>query len=61
VSFTEFKIGDEEILPGKSNVLDVPVWDAKEIRLNYNQNNFSFEFSAVSYTLPREQKICVQT
>ena len=56
MSFTEFKIGDEEIIPGKSKTLDVPVWDAKEIRLNYNQNNFSFEFSAVSYTLPGNKK-----
>jgi signal transduction histidine kinase len=56
VSFTEFKIGDQEIVPGKSKALDVPVWDAKEIRLSYNQNNFSFEFSAVSYTVAGARK-----
>ena len=56
VSLTGFKIGDLEIIPDETNILDASISDAKNIQLRYDQNNFSFEFAAISYTKPGEKK-----
>ncbi|MEJ0105172.1 MAG: two-component regulator propeller domain-containing protein [Bacteroidota bacterium] len=56
VTLTGFKLGDTYITPGKNNILKAPIWDTKTIELTYNQNNFSFEFTAVSYMIPGEKK-----
>jgi ligand-binding sensor domain-containing protein/signal transduction histidine kinase len=49
VIFTSFKLNDQEVAPSKSSVLDLPVWKAKEIKLNYDQNTFSLDFAAIEY------------
>ncbi|HXL56264.1 MAG TPA: ATP-binding protein, partial [Chitinophagaceae bacterium] len=49
LNFTSFKLGSTEIKPGNEAVLRTAVWETKEIELNYKQNDFSFEFAAISY------------
>jgi len=56
VILTGFKIGELEIGPGEGSILDATMPDAKSIHLNHDQNNFSFEFEAISYTKLKEKK-----
>ncbi len=56
LNFTSFKLGSKEILPLPGSVLTSPVWEVKEIKLKYNQNIFSFEFSAIYYSNPGGMK-----
>jgi ligand-binding sensor domain-containing protein/signal transduction histidine kinase len=51
VLITKFKIFDK-LQPGKN--------EAKEIVLNYKQNFFSFEFTALNYTNPQKNKYAYQ-
>jgi hypothetical protein len=55
VNFTSFKIGDKEINTA-NGTLKVPLWQTKEIRLNYDQNTFSLDFLAIDYKNPGEIK-----
>ena len=52
VSFTAFKLEGKEMLTGAGNVLQAPLWETKEIKLNYDQNVFSFDFMAPYFTNP---------
>ena len=56
IIFTSFKLGDMEINPIEGGVLRMPIWKTKEIKLNYHQNIFSFEFTAIDYTSSGEKK-----
>ena len=40
-------MGDE-----KKDIIDCPVFEAKEFRLSHNQNHFSIEFSPIQYNAP---------
>jgi signal transduction histidine kinase/ligand-binding sensor domain-containing protein len=54
--FTGLKINDAEVFPGPGGIIKHPLWQETEIKLNYSQNNFSFEFSAIHYKSPGEEK-----
>jgi signal transduction histidine kinase/ligand-binding sensor domain-containing protein len=54
LTFNNLKIGKNEIRPGPSGPLTVPIWETKEIRLNYNQNIFSFDFDAIVFNTSGE-------
>jgi signal transduction histidine kinase/ligand-binding sensor domain-containing protein len=56
LNFISFKIGDEEIIPQTGGVLGTTINAAKEIRVNYRQNVFSFNFSAIDYDNTNELK-----
>lgn len=49
LTITSFQLGGKTILPGKNGPLQMPIFQAGDIGLKYNQNSFSFEFSAVDY------------
>jgi len=52
-----FKISNKDILPNdESGILDRHVSQTKEILLNYNQNSFTFEFVALHYSQPLNNK-----
>ena len=51
-----FRLGDQLIKPGKGSPLSLPLSQTKEIRLNYNQNVFSFEFAAIHYSSPEDNR-----
>jgi len=56
INFTSFKLGDQEITAKSGSVLNAPIWKTNEIKLNFNQNVFSFDFVAISYTDPGDKK-----
>lgn len=49
LNFTSFKIGDEEVQLLQNAVFNAPMSQAKEIRLTYKQNIFSFNFNTTDY------------
>jgi signal transduction histidine kinase/ligand-binding sensor domain-containing protein len=49
INFTSFKIRSEEVVAGPGSPLKQPIWKTNEVRLNYSQNTFSFEFGAIDY------------
>ena len=53
---TGFRLGDQLVVPGKASPLSLPVSQTKEIRLPYNQNVFSFEFAAIHYSSPEDNR-----
>ena len=52
ILLTGFRIEDIPVLPGKQRVMKSPIEQTKDIQLNFNQNNFSFEFAAIDYRDP---------
>ncbi len=46
---TEFSLHDKVVVPGKESPLSKPVSETEEIRLQYNQNSFSFRFHALHF------------
>lgn len=50
--FTDFKLFNQSIVPGPKSVLKQAVNFTQSIVLDYNQNNFSFEFAALHYSQP---------
>jgi signal transduction histidine kinase/ligand-binding sensor domain-containing protein/DNA-binding response OmpR family regulator len=57
---TDFKIYNQSVKVGsglnKHVVLKQVISESKKIKLNYKENTFSFEFSALSYDLPDKNK-----
>ncbi len=56
LNITGFKLGDKEIKAGPGSILTAPVSQTEEIRLNYNQHVFSFDFLALDYITPGDEK-----
>ncbi|MBP1676455.1 MAG: hypothetical protein H6Q20_1014 [Bacteroidetes bacterium] len=58
--FTSLYIGTEEIIPGKKfhgrQIVYKSMADLDEIVLNYNENNFTVKFSALSYIHPEKNR-----
>ena len=52
ILLTAFKIADVPVLPSNRRVMKAPIEQAENILLNFNQNNFSFEFAAIDYRDP---------
>ncbi|HTE34520.1 MAG TPA: two-component regulator propeller domain-containing protein [Chryseolinea sp.] len=56
VVLTSFMIDEEEAISGPDKPLKTRISDANDITLGYDQNNFSFEFTAIKYTSPGDKK-----
>jgi signal transduction histidine kinase/streptogramin lyase len=56
IVITDFLLADKPLKPGNGSPLKESLLQAKEIRLNFNQNIFSFEFVALDYSNPEETK-----
>lgn len=56
LNITEFRLGDNVVTPGKGGPLSLPVSQTKTIRLNYNENVFSFEFAGIHYSSPQDNR-----
>jgi len=56
VLITDFKIFNETVNPGESSVLNSPIYKTDEISLNHDENDISFEFLAIHYANPEENK-----
>jgi signal transduction histidine kinase/ligand-binding sensor domain-containing protein len=55
--FTRFWVNDEEIIPGKKGLLHESLFLSKEIRLNHNQNVFSFSATFIDFRNTGDKKI----
>ena len=56
VFITSFQLFNKPVAFGENAPLNVPVSEAKEIALTYDQSVFSFEFAALSYTSPEKNQ-----
>ena len=54
LNLTSFKIKGKEVVPVQDGVLEKSIWSTNQIRLSYDQNSFSFEFSEINYQSPGE-------
>jgi len=52
----QFRLGDEIVKPSKKGPLKEPLAETKEIRLQYDQNFFSFDFTGIHYSNPVENR-----
>ncbi|MDP9080781.1 MAG: response regulator [Bacteroidota bacterium] len=50
VYFSDLQVFNKSIVPGNNSPLKVPIQNAREIVLKYNQSVFSIEFVALNYT-----------
>lgn len=56
IILTDFQLFNASVRPGKDSPLEKPIWDTNSLKLNYNQNILSFEFSALSYAAPQKNR-----
>ena len=57
VNITSFYVDNKLVVPGKGNLLDVPINDTKNVKLKYDQNNFGFQFVGIHFTFPEENEL----
>lgn len=50
VYFKDFRISNKSVKPGKDSPLNESLLSTKQINLNYDQNDFSFEFAVISFS-----------
>ena len=51
-------VGGKQVIPGTDAMLEKPLSQTNEISINYNQNNFAFEFNCIDYiTEPSERNL----
>ena len=55
--FTKFWLDNKEMLPGKSELLPASLYNTKEIRLNHDQNVFSFSATFVDFRNAGDKRI----
>ena len=51
-----FKLGESEIKMEPNGILTVPLWKTEEIQLTHNQDVFSFDFFAIDFRSPGDEK-----
>jgi signal transduction histidine kinase/ligand-binding sensor domain-containing protein len=56
VFITDFQVFNKSVKPAKDSPLTTHINQAREIILSYKQSVFSFEFSALNYTLPEKNQ-----
>ncbi len=56
IVFTDFRLFNEPVVPGKKHVLEKPISVTDTIVLTHKQNIFTVEFSAINYVLPEKNK-----
>lgn len=52
LTFTDFKIFNRSVIPGKDSPLETNILYAKEIYLSHDQNFFTIEYAALDFTNP---------
>ncbi len=56
LSITGFKLGNREIKKESGGILSASIWETTEIKLKHNENVFSFDFLAIDYITPGDEK-----
>jgi signal transduction histidine kinase len=57
VLISAFHLSNQLVLPDKKGPLTSSVYETKKIRLQHDQNVFSFDFAAIDYTYPEENRL----
>ncbi|MBD1395354.1 hybrid sensor histidine kinase/response regulator transcription factor [Mucilaginibacter glaciei] len=61
LAFTELQVGNQEVTPSKKidgrNILTKSIAETREVRLNYDENVFSIDFTAIAFFNPDKVKI----
>jgi len=57
IIFTNLRLADQDIKPGDGGPVKESISKLKNIRLQYNQNVFSFDFTAIDYANPEEDRL----
>ena len=57
IVITQMRLFSQVVEPGAGSVLQQPIWtNPASLKLNYDQNFFSFDFSALSYVAPDQNR-----
>jgi serine phosphatase RsbU (regulator of sigma subunit) len=56
VEITDFKLFSKSVLPGKNSLLKKPIYDTKNLILNYNENDIEFDYFAAHYVDPQKNQ-----
>jgi ligand-binding sensor domain-containing protein/class 3 adenylate cyclase len=56
IVFTDFRLTKNRKQTERNDLLPVPLSQAKTIRLQHNQNTFSFDFAAIDYSRPEDNR-----
>jgi signal transduction histidine kinase/ligand-binding sensor domain-containing protein len=57
IIFSDFRLADQLVVPGKESLLKVPLSETKELRLRHNQTIFSIDFTAIDYSDPEKNRL----
>ena len=60
VVFTDFKLFNQSVVPGEHSPLQQSITYAKELKLNYHQRDFTFEFAATHFASPTDNQYAYQ-
>jgi len=60
VFLTDFKLFNKSILPGENSVLNKPIDETEQVRLQHNQNNISIQFIGLHYSNPLKNEYAYQ-
>jgi len=56
IIISAFRVANQVIVPGKDGILKESLSATSKIRLNYDQNVFSFEFAGIDYSNPEDNR-----
>ena len=56
IIISDFRVDNQSIVPSLDGILKEPISATTKIRLNYNQNLFSFEFAGIDYSNPEDNR-----
>ena len=56
VTITDFKLFNESILPGKNSPLEKPIYETKNLTLNYDENDIELDYFASNYVDPQKNQ-----
>ena len=56
LTFSSFKLGERDIKAEPDGILTTPLWKTEEIQLTHDQNVFSFDFFAIDFISPGDEK-----
>jgi hypothetical protein len=56
ILISNFRLSNKEVLPDKNGPLTISIANTDKIKLNYNQNIFSFDFAAIDFIDPQANK-----
>ncbi len=56
VVMTDLQLANNSVTVGEKSLLKSPIWNTKQLKLEYDQNFLTFEFAALSYAKPENNR-----